>query len=276
MFVTQKSICLAALLALLNGLNTTEAQETATEPAESAAPAEQQSETGRQRARGPRSFDRALGMVPLLRVESVRQELGVDEQQSKTIETTTLQIREDFGQQIRDFMLSLRDLSPEQRRARRQEGEGQLAEIRAKVNERLQGVLNEGQFKRLKEIEVQRNVRSSGVGALTSGEIAAALDLTDEQKQQLRSEAQASPGRGEPLSLDDVRAKVKEVLTPDQMGKLDTLFGAAFDLPRELLERGRGRFAGGRSGDRQGEFGQRRQRPAFEGEEPAASEAASE
>jgi hypothetical protein len=225
-----------------------------------------------QRGRGQRGVDRMLGMVPLLRVETVREEIGIDEEQSKTLETVTLQVREDFGAQIGEFLASLRDLSPEERRARRQEGDGRLSEIRAKVNERLQGVLDESQFRRLKEIEVQRLVRTTGVGALTSEDVAAALDLTENQKQQLRDQAADSRGQGEALSLDDVRAQVKEVLTPEQLGKLDTLFGAAFDLPGELLERGRGRFGGRRGGRDGGRFGERRERPAPESEEPASGE----
>lgn len=235
---------------------------------------------GPQRGRGQRGFDRMMGMVPLLRVEKVREELGVDGEQSKTLETVTVQINEDFGDEIRDYLASFRDLSPEERRARRQEGDGALAEIRNKINERLKGVLNADQFGRLKEIEVQRLVRTTGVGALTSEDIAAALDLNEDQKQQLRDQAADSRGRREALSLDDVRASVKEVLTPEQMTKLDTLIGAAFDLPQELLQRGRGRFGGGRGGQQGGQqggrLGERRQRPAFEGEEPAAEESSPE
>jgi hypothetical protein len=273
MFVSPKHFRLAAILSLVVGVAAVRAQEDATTPAEPAAPTVQSNDQAPQRGRGQQGFDRMLGVVPLLRIETVREELGVDEEQSKTLETVTLEIREDFGGQLRDFFMSLRDLSPEERRARRQEGDGKLAEIRAKIDERLQGVLNEGQFHRLKEIEVQRLVRTNGVGALTGGDLAAALDLTDEQKQQLRDQAEASRGPGEAISLDEVRAKVKEILTPDQMGKLDTLFGEAFDLPQELLQRGPGRFRGGPGGQRDGRFDQRGQQPDSAGEVPAANEA---
>lgn len=262
-----------AVLSLALGVAPLCAQESATEPASPPAQSDQPDNQDQQRGRGERGMDRMLGMVPLLRVETVRQELGVNDEQSKSIETTSLQIREEFGQQIREFMQSFRDLSPEERRARRDESDGRLAEIRGKINERLRGDLDEKQFQRLQEIEVQRLVRTSGVGALTSDDLAASLDLTDEQKQQLREQGQAARDANEAISLEDVRAKVKDILTPDQMGKLETLFGAAFDLPREMLERGRGRFGGGRGG-REGGLGIRRQRPAFEGEEPAATEPA--
>jgi hypothetical protein len=171
-------------------------------------------------------------------------------------------------------MASFRDLSPEERRARRQEGDSAMAEIRNKVNERLQSVLNADQFKRLKEIDLQRLVRTAGVGALTSEDVAAALDLNEDQKLDLRDQAADARGQREALSLDDVKASVKDVLAPEQMTKLDTLFGAAFDLPEELLQRGRGRFGGGggRGGQQGGPQGNRRERPAFEGEEPAAGE----
>ena len=222
----------------------------------------------RQPNRRFRESDRMLGMVPLLRIETVREELEVDDEQSRVLETFVVEISEDVGKQIRDLMQSFRDLSSEERRVRRREGNAETSQILAKVNERLKGVLSDMQFRRLKEIEVQRLVRTTGIGALASRDIAAALDLTDDQKQQLRDQAQDSRGQGRSISLDDVRAQVKEVLTAEQMEQLDTLFGAAFDLPRELLDRGRGRRSGGSPrGNREGG---RRARPASERDQPAA------
>ncbi len=217
--------------------------------------------------RRQRGEDRMLGMIPLLRLETVHEELGIGDEQSETLETVTLEIREDFGEQIRGFWQSLRNLAPEERRAKRREGSEKMSGIRRKSNERVKGVLGEKKFRRLQEIEVQRLVRTTGIGALASQDIAAALDLTDQQKKQLRDQAEGSREQGEPISLDEVRAQVKEVLTAEQMAKLDTLFGAAFDLPQELLERGRGRRFGRQRGERSSG---RRNRSAQEGDQPAA------
>ncbi len=222
----------------------------------------------RQSNRRFQDVDRMLGMVPLLRVETVREELEVDDEQSKVLETVTVEIREDAGEKFRAFMQSFRDLSPEERRAGRRESNAEMSKIRSKANKRLKGVLSDTQFRRLEQIEVQRLVRTTGIGALSSQDIAAALDLTNDQKQQLRDQAEDSRGQGQSISLDDLRAQVKEVLTDEQMEKLDTLFGAEFDLPRELLERGRGRRTGG--GQRGNREGGRRARPALEGDQPAA------
>ena len=250
------------LLCLLIGSPSLRAQESAE------GSADRPRAGNRQSNRRFQDVDRMLGMVPLLRVETVREELEVDDEQSKVLETVTVEIREDAGEKIRAFMQSFRDLSPEERRAGRRESNAEMSKIRSKVNQRLKGVLSDRQFRRLEQIEVQRLVRTTGIGALSSRDIAAALDLTNDQKQQLRDQAEDSRGQGQSISLDDLRAQVKEVLTAEQMEKLDTLFGAAFDLPRELLERGRGRrTGGGQRGDR--ERG-RRARPALEGDQPAA------
>lgn len=263
MIVSLKSICLALSLGLAAAVLPAPAQDNSTDSpdaTESSAPSEQSRGRG-----GRRGGDRNLGLVPLLRLETIRQEIGVKDEQTKSIETTTLQIREEFGGQMQELLQSFRDLSPEERRARRDENDGRIAEMRGKINERLRGALDENQFKRLNEIEVQRQVRTNGIGALTDRDIAAALDLSDDQKNELRRQGGDAQEQREPLSLEDVRAKVKGVLSPEQMGKLDTLFGEAFDLPREMLERGRSRMGGGgrRGGDGEGRR-RLRQRPDFE------------
>ena len=251
---------LSLLLCLLMGSPSLWAQESAEEPVDAPRAGDQQPD---RRFRGE---DRMLGMLPLLRVETVREELGVDDEQSKALETVTVEIREDFGGQIRGFLQGLHNLSPEQRRARRREGNEEMSRIRTKVGERLKGVLGEPKFRRLEEIEVQRLVRTSGISALASRDIAAALDLTGEQKKELRAQAEVSRGQGESISLDEVRAQVKEVLTAEQIEKLDTLFGAEFDLPQELLERRRGRLFGRQRRD---PSGRRRGQSALEAEQPA-------
>jgi len=200
--------------------------------------------------RPPRGANRMLGMMPLLRIETVREELGVDEEQSRALDTVSVEISNDFGEQITGILHAFRELRPEERRARRRENHEKVSGIRKKVNGRLRGVLGDNKFRRLKEIEVQRLVRTVGIGVLAGEDIAAALDLTDEQKQQLRDQADGSGERGKSVSLEEVRAQVKEVLTAEQSEKLDTLFGAEFDLPQELLERGRGRRFGRLRGER--------------------------
>lgn len=211
------------------------------------------------RGRG-RFGEQVLGYVPLLQVDSVRNELKLEGDQATQVETLTIKIREDFADDIRELTQSLRDADP----ADRQQFREKMAEIAAKVNEQLGTVLNSEQTSRLRQINLQLGLRRNGAAeALSSADIAAALDLTAEQQEQLREQARASRrerGR-EAKTLEEARQEANEVLTPEQQEKLTNLLGAEFDLPAAMLEGGRGR--GGFGGRRGGGEGRRRlrQRP---------------
>jgi hypothetical protein len=213
------------------------------------------------RGRGSGRFgDQMLGYVPLLQIDSVKKELKVEGEQATQVESLTVQIREDFADEIRDVMESLRSADPEDR----QEFRAQMAEVAAKVNERLSTVLNSEQNSRLRQINLQLGLRRNGAAdVLSSSDIATALDLTPEQQEKLREQARESRrerGR-EAKSLEEARQEANELLTPEQQEKLTNLLGEEFDLPAAMLERGRGR--GGIGGRREAGEGGRglRQRP---------------
>ncbi len=238
------------------------------------APAVQPNETPEQGGRGfggrGRFGEQALGFVPLLQIDSVKQELKLAGDQSTQVDSLTIKIREDFAVEIRELMQSLRDADP----AQRQQFREKMAEMVNRVNERLSTVLNSEQTSRLRQINLQLGLRRDGAAAaLSSADIATALDLTAEQQAQLREQAQESRrqrGR-EAKSLEEARQDANALLTPEQQEKLTNLLGAEFDLPAAMLEGGRGR--GGFGGRRGGE-GRRnlRQRPEM-AEEAAPAEA---
>ncbi|TWU25849.1 hypothetical protein [Bythopirellula polymerisocia] len=193
----------------------------------------------------------ALGMVPLLQVDSIRQELNVEGEQAAQLESFTLQIREDFAEEIRQILQSLREANPEERGQFREK----VGEIAQRINERLETVLNKDQSERLKQIDLQLGLRKNGpAAALTSNDIAMALDLTPDQKKQLRAKAREAQGRA-PQTLAEARQEVSEILTPEQLQKLENLLGAEFDLPAALLEKEPGR---GKRGIRRNEGRERR------------------
>jgi hypothetical protein len=237
--------------------------------------AEERAESGPERGRGFRAGggrfgERMMGMVPLLQIDSVKQELEIEGDQATEVESFTIKIREDFADEIRDVMDSLRSADPEDRQQFRQK----MVEIGNRINERLSTVLNNEQTSRLRQINLQLGLRRDGAAqALSSADIAAALDLTPEQQEQLRGQArEARRGRGrEAKSLEEARDEANAELTSEQQEKLTNLLGAEFDLPSALLEGGRGRGFGGRRGG--GEGGRpRQQRPETE-QEAAPTEA---
>lgn len=234
------------------------------EPADQ--PAVQEDDSQEQRGRGFRGRgggrfgEQMLGYVPLLQIDSVKRELKVEGDQATQVESLTLQIREDFADDIREVLESLSSADPEDR----QQFRAKMAEVAAKVNERLSTVLNGEQTSRLRQINLQLGLRRNGAAeALTSADIATALDLTPEQQEELGEQArEARRQRGrEAKTLEEARQEANELLTPEQQEKLTNLLGEEFDLPAAMLERGRGRGGfGGRRGGGEGRRGLR-QRP---------------
>lgn len=240
--ITKHWVCVLALTILGTG-NFSSLWSQEVEPV--TAPAEQPKPEGVKKGgflgRG-RMGKQALGMVPLLQVDSVKQELHVEGEQAAQLESFTLQVREDFAEEIRQLLQSLRSANPEERKQFREK----VGEIAQRINERLDTVLNKDQSDRLKQIDLQLGLRRNGpASALTSSDIAMALDLTPEQKKQLRVQGRETQ-RSEPKTLADARQEVSEILTPDQQAKLENLLGAEFDLPAALLEKDIGRGQGGR------------------------------
>lgn len=213
---------------------------------------------------GGRFGEQMLGYVPLLQIDSVKKELKVEGDQATQVETLTLQIREDFADDIREVLESLGSANPEDR----QQFRAKMAEVAAKVNERLSTVLNSEQTSRLRQINLQLGLRRNGAAeALTSADIATALDLTPEQQEELGEQArEARRQRGrEAKSFDEARQEANDLLTPEQQEKLTNLLGSEFDLPAAMLERGRGRGGfGGRRGGGEGRRGLRQRPEAVE------------
>lgn len=207
-----------------------------------------------------------MGFVPLLQIDSVKQELKLEGDQAAQVDSLTVNIREDFAEEIRGMMQSFRDADP----ADRQQFRDRMAEMANRINERLGTVLNSEQTSRLRQINLQLGLRRDGAAtALSSSDIAAALDLTAEQQKQLREQAQAQGGRGA-VTLAEAREEANALLSPDQQEKLVTLLGAEFDLPAAMLEgnRGRGGF-GGRRGNTEGRRSLRQRPEMAEETEPA-------
>lgn len=260
-------LCLAVALLTLSAA-TLWAQGEAVPEVPAVQPEESLQQGGRGFGGRGRFGEQAMGFVPLLQIDSVKQELKLEGDQATQVDSLTIKIREDFAGEIRELMQSLRDADP----AQREQFRAKLAEMVNRVNERLGTVLNSEQTSRLRQINLQLGLRRDGAAAaLTSADIATALDLTAEQQQQLRDQAQESRrqrGR-EAKSLEEARQEANALLTPEQQEKLTNLLGSEFDLPAAMLEGGRGR--GGFGGRRGGGEGRRnlRQRPEMVEETPA-------
>lgn len=227
-----------------------------------------------------------MGLLGLLRIEKVQEELDLVDDQKAEIEKLSESMRGEGGRGEGrrgggpggpdgggrpDFQ----NMTDEERATfmaeRRKEAEARAA----KEKEELAKILLDSQMQRLSEISLQ--VR--GVDALSDSEVAAKLEITDEQKQKLtevqdevregmREQMQAlrDEGNDDPeamrTKMTELRKqneeKVLAVLTDAQREKFASMKGAALELPPEAMFGGRG---GGFGGGRGGRGGDRPQRP---------------
>jgi hypothetical protein len=167
------------------------------------------------------------GPAMLVGQESVKKELKVSEEQGKKLE--------EFATQMREKRQGLRDLDPEERRAK-------MAELNKESEKALGEILTAEQNKRLKQISYQ----ISGARAFNNPDVVSALKITDEQKsdlQKINQEAMTQiqelmQGAGGPPDEDTMKKmralqteateKAVKVLTDDQRKQWKEMTGEPF------------------------------------------------
>jgi hypothetical protein len=222
----------------------------------------------------------------LLNVEAVQQELDLSEDQLAQVtamrEEQQAERRAQRGQrgeggERRDF----RNMSEEERNAfmeeRRKEREEQTKAQMAKISE----ILEEDQMGRLNELYVQ----AQGVGALQNPDIAAKLEITDDQREELREVSRdmqqemmaemrdlRESGDREAMQakMTELRKEMEEevldVLNDDQKEKFTAMKGEPMEGLDQALRSMRGRgFGEGRGGQGRGGEGRRGGRRGAEG-----------
>jgi hypothetical protein len=139
--------------------------------------------------------------------------------------------------------------------------------MNADLEKELDKVLLPHQIERLKQIDLQSKLRQRGSNALTSGDVAKALNLTDEQREKLEKRAAEVQEELQTKIRElqvEARQKMIDVLTPEQQAQLQKMMGDNFDLRDQGYGGFRGRFGGdsGRSNGRpSGSGGSQRSSP---------------
>lgn len=194
-----------------------------------------------------------VSQVQLLQAEQVQTELELSDQQKTQVE----EINEQLRTERRELFQQGGGQGDFQERA------AKLAELTREANTKAKEALNEQQAKRLQEIWLQ----VAGPAALNASEIVAALEITDDQKQQLESvrsanqEARRELFQGQGQDRQQLRARMAElreqeneqllaVLTEQQRAKFKELQGEPIELD---LSQAFGRFGGGRGPGRRGQ-----------------------
>lgn len=177
--------------------------------------------------------------------------------------------REATQSQMREMFSGMRDLPEDERRKKFEEIRGKLETAQKESREKVNAVLLPHQQDRLKEISLQLR----GFGAIDDPEVAAALKISDEQKEKIaavRTEQREKMGElfrqgGQDQDRDAMREKfqklrtenekqVLDVLTTAQQAQFEKMKGEKFELDMSALGAG-GRGGPGGGGTR---FGGRR------------------
>jgi hypothetical protein len=235
-----------------------------------------QREGGRRGPGGPGGFGGGFGgfrggspLVGLLRIEEVRSELKVTEDQQELINILSDELREGRPEITGNF----REMSEAEQAEFREKMEKWSAEQTAQAKETLKTILEEQQYTRLEQIQLQ----TRGVNALVDDEVAQALKLTPEQLAKLketqeengeamREAMRGAFGGGRDEADREARrermetfrkeseAKMLAHLTAEQQTQFASMKGEPFEMPRGAL------FGGGRPGGRDGGDGEGRRR----------------
>ena len=172
------------------------------------------------------------GMGGLLRIPEVREELELlDDQQEQLRE-----LEESMRSRMRERFEEMRSQRGEGGDRRRGfEGMREVfEEMRSEAESQVGEILTTQQFDRLKQINAQQQLQRGGGRALMGGPMAEALDLSDEQQEQLRERSQEIQAELRDKMREaqaEAREKLLEILTSEQRAKLDEMMGDPFDLP---------------------------------------------
>ena len=151
------------------------------------------------------------GGSALLMLPDVQQELKMTEEQVTKAKEASQGVREKF----KDAFAQLKDTPKEQRREKLQEVMKQVSD---ETNKALKDVLKPEQTARLKQIELQ----SKGAEAFADPETAKAINLTDEQKEKIKTlRDDASKEMRE--TIQGAQGNIQEAMTKIQTLRKDTL-----------------------------------------------------
>src|SRR4051812_34791137 len=134
---------------------------------------------------GPGGFFGGGGMIGLIGRDEVQQELQLVDEQKDKVRGITDEMRNKVRDQMRDVFGQMQNLSDDERRAKFGEIRTKMEAMTAETEKQLEKVLLPHQLDRLKQIDLQTKVQTRGASALTGGDVAKALNLTDEQREKL-------------------------------------------------------------------------------------------
>jgi Spy/CpxP family protein refolding chaperone len=211
------------------------------------------------------------GLLGLAARDDVQQELQLVDEQKEKVRALTDDMRTKVREEMGSMFQGLQGASDEDRRARFDEIRTKFETINKDMEKKLDGVLLPHQLERLKQIDLQNKMRQRGASALTGGDIAEALNLSDEQRDKLEKRAAEVQEELQTKIKElqaDARKKMIDVLTPEQQVQLQKMMGDNFDMQDQGFGGFRGRF---NRGGQDGQNGDRRTRSGSRGDDQSKS-----
>jgi Spy/CpxP family protein refolding chaperone len=207
---------------------------------------------------GPGGFFGGGGTLGLIQQQEVQREVELTEDQEAELQALGESIRDQMRDEMRPMFEGMRDLSDEERQTRFEEARARMEEIGKEAETKMQSVLLPHQFERLKQIDLQSRLQRGGAAALTQGELADTLGLSESQREQLQEKTEEVQKDLEAKISQlriDARNQVLEVLTTEQRAKLQAMMGSDFALPEPQFGPPGGRRGGFGAGGRGGRGG---------------------
>jgi hypothetical protein len=183
----------------------------------------------------------------LLQAESVQNELKITDEQKGKIK----ELMGKLGEIVKQYMLGMGGLTPDQQKAKQQEMQKALVEGVKEAEKGMTEMLQPQQNERLRQIRLQ----IQGTAAVNDPEVAKSLELTDQQREQLKTineqhkeqitkligQLRDTPPEQRAAKQAEIHEKAKQIskeavekieqlLTAEQKQKLESLKGEKFDL----------------------------------------------
>jgi len=198
------------------------------------------------------------GIANLLQTQEVQSELELNDDQLEKLRAMGDEVRNQIRDEMQGAFQGMRDMTDEERQAKFEEIRAKVDVMRKDGEAKVQKLLLPHQWDRLKQLDLQQRIQQGGANALTEGELADTLGLTDAQKEQLKQkseEVQKSLQDKISQLRADARNQLLDVLTSEQRAKLQTMMGDQFKLPDNppgppQFNRRAGRNGGGGRGNR--------------------------
>jgi hypothetical protein len=207
-----------------------------------------------------------MALIGLMYIEEVQKEIDMLPDQIEAVSKLSKKLRADAP----DFS-RFRDASEEERQKLMEEMREAREKLSQMATEQLEELLLPEQLDRLRQISLQQQ----GPGALTDERVAKKLEISEEQRNEIRAQVmEVARGMGEELRelfrerdrekitemMQKMREKqfeaAKKVLSDEQRKGFEEMLGEPFDMPEDAM-RGGGRRRGG-PGGRGGRGGGRR------------------